>query len=142
MLFFVLATIYVVVLPFKRRVCKNKLRSLCYYTMIGAFCCAVYQHWDFIAGVLYALDVYEYLCVVAIVLIVNFSGVMTLLKDNNPVKIVLLFFISAKRRWEGESWDENFGERAMQMYCLLSLQTSKSFLEKFLQGIVSKDDAK
>ena len=42
MLFFALATIYFVILPFKRSVCKGKLQSLCYYTMIGAFCCIVY----------------------------------------------------------------------------------------------------
>lgn len=132
MLFFVLTTLCVVAMPYKRKICKNKLRALCYYAMIGVFCCVVYQHWDFIAGVLYALDTYEYLCAAVVVIVVKFSKISVLLRDNNPVKIALVLFISAKRRWEGEEWNDNLGERLMQLYCLLSVLTSKSFLERFV----------
>lgn len=142
MLFFALTTFYVVILPFKKKVCKSKLRTLCYYVLVGVFCCAVYQHWDLIAGVIYALDVCECLCVAVIAIIIKFARPVVLLKDNNLVKIVLVLFISAKRRWEGERWEENLSERLVQVCCLLSLQTSKSFLKKLLQQVVPKDDAK
>ena len=101
--FLILLLFHFFVIPCRKTFCKTKLLKVCYLGGVATLCYTIYSAWDFIAGIIYSLDICERLCIYSLIIMLKFSGLSVIVKENNLTRFALIFFISARRRWNGVS---------------------------------------